>query len=81
MAAVDENLGDGGPAVGSAEHLVALPGHRIDLILFVIGALLLEQALGAGAIGATELGIDLDSGHHLLLQGVRGCVEELCGPR
>src|SRR4051812_11457667 len=63
VSAVDEDLGNGGAAVGALEHLLALAADRIHFIFLIIHPFLLEQPLGAGAIGAAELGVDLDSGH------------------
>src|SRR3954464_11819936 len=74
VAAVAEDLGGGVLAARALEHLVALAGERVDLILFIVRALLAEQRLGAGAIGAAELGIDFHARH-----SSRSCFHRLCG--
>src|SRR5205085_11992178 len=63
MAAVDEDLRHGRPAVREAEHLFAGARRAVDVGFLILHALVLEQPLGTGAIGAAELGVDLDADH------------------
>src|SRR3954468_14389629 len=61
--AVDEDLGNPGPALRPLRHFRALARLHHDVDLLELDTLLIQELLGTRAIGAPGAGINDDFGH------------------
>src|SRR5690606_20612035 len=71
MPSVDEDLRHGAAPVRACDHRVEARAIHRYVDFAEIGALAVEQHLGARAIGAEGLGIDFDLGHAAILSSFR----------